>query len=87
MGRGGVGPRAPHAPRAPCAHARLPPPAPPPFSATSQVCYYRDKQSINKFQVAKVTAAGVVVGDPFALDTDWGYEGFVNPSSKAVGTW
>ena len=22
------------------------------------VCYYRDKQSINKFQVAKVTAAG-----------------------------
>lgn len=27
----------------------------------AQVCYYRDKNSINKFQLAKVTAAGVTI--------------------------
>jgi 20S proteasome subunit beta 7 len=52
-----------------------------------RVCYYRDKNSINKFQVSKVTAAGVEVGEPFALDTQWNYKAFVNPSAAAVGTW
>ena len=61
------------------------------------VCYYRDKQSINKFQIAVVstaTAAGgggggveVEVGEPFALPTEWGYGAFVHPSAHAVGTW
>jgi len=36
-----------------------------------QVCYYRDKNSINKFQIAKVTADGVDVCEPFALETNW----------------
>ena len=36
------------------AHPREPRPAP-------QVCYYRDKNSINKFQLAKVTTAGVSI--------------------------
>lgn len=27
----------------------------------AQVCYYRDKNSINKFQLAKVTAEGVTI--------------------------
>lgn len=39
-----------------------------------QVCYYRDKQSINKFQIAKVTSAGVTISDPFALDTKWDFK-------------
>ena len=63
------------------------------------VCYYRDKQSINKFQIAKVTAGAggggggagggvtVSVSEPFALETTWDYSAFVNPSAHATGTW
>jgi 20S proteasome subunit beta 7 len=52
------------------------------------VCYYRDKQSINKFQVAVVTKeGGVEIGEPFALATEWGYGAFEHPSAHAVGTW
>lgn len=40
----------------------------------AQVCYYRDKQTTNKFQIAKVTAEGVSVSEPFALETQWGYQ-------------
>ena len=36
-----------------------------------QVCYYRDKNSINKFQIAKVTADGIDICEPFALETNW----------------
>ena len=39
-----------------------------------QVCYYRDKQSINKFKLATVTAAGVKITEPFALETEWSYK-------------
>lgn len=39
-----------------------------------QVCYYRDKTSINKFQIAKVTKEGVNISDPFALETEWSYK-------------
>jgi len=59
------------------------------------VCFYRDKQSINKFQIAKVTAGGeggkgkavISVSDPFALETTWDYAAFINPSAHAKGTW
>jgi len=59
------------------------------------VCYYRDKQSINKFQIAKVKAGGgeggkkvdISVSEPFALETTWDYAAFVNPSAFATGTW
>lgn len=52
-----------------------------------RVCYYRDKQSINKFQIATVTATGTTVSEPYALDTAWHYEAFKNPAAQAVGTW
>lgn len=52
-----------------------------------KVCYYRDKQSINKFQLATVTDAGVEIGEPFSLQTDWEFKRFVNPAASAVGTW
>ena len=39
-----------------------------------QVCYYRDKSSINKFQKAKVTAEGVTISDTFALETKWSHK-------------
>ncbi|KAI7846152.1 hypothetical protein COHA_000322 [Chlorella ohadii] len=52
-----------------------------------KVCYYRDKNSINKFQLAKVTAEGVTVSEPFALETNWNYTLFANPAANAPGTW
>ncbi|KAK9905094.1 hypothetical protein WJX75_009547 [Coccomyxa subellipsoidea] len=52
-----------------------------------RVCYYRDKQTTNKFQIAKVTAEGTTISDPFALETKWDYKAFVNPGALAVGTW
>ena len=52
-----------------------------------RVCYYRDKNSINKFQLTKVTKEGVTISEPFALDTKWDYKLFANPSAAAVGTW
>ncbi|CAG9464917.1 unnamed protein product [Pedinophyceae sp. YPF-701] len=52
-----------------------------------RVCYYRDKQSINKFQVATATAAGVKISEPFALDVKWDYQAYHNPTAMAPGTW
>ena len=39
-----------------------------------QVCYYRDKNSINKFQTAIVTKSGVRISEPFTLETQWSYK-------------
>ena len=39
-----------------------------------RVCFYRDKQSINKFKLATVTAAGVKISEPFMLETNWNYK-------------
>lgn len=38
------------------------------------MCYYRDKNSINKFQVAKVTTEGIDICEPFALETNWDFK-------------
>eukprot|EP00898_Chlorokybus_atmophyticus_P005708 jgi/Chlat1/6138/Chrsp41S05692 len=52
-----------------------------------RVLYYRDKQTINKIQIAKVTAQGVKISEPFAIQTDWSFKAFENPSSGNPGTW
>lgn len=52
-----------------------------------RVCYYRDKNSINKFQVATVTATGTTLSEPFALPTEWSLQAYMNPSSTTPGTW
>ena len=52
-----------------------------------RVCYYRDKNSINKFQLATVTAAGTEVSQPFALATEWSLKAYQNPSATTPGTW
>lgn len=52
-----------------------------------RVCYYRDKQSINKFTIAKVTAEGVTISEPFALEMRWDYKLFAAPTKWAVGAW
>lgn len=51
------------------------------------VCYYRDKNSINKFQIARVNAEGTSICEPFALPTMWDYELFRDPSKHAEGVW
>eukprot|EP00798_Chlamydomonas_sp_ICE-L_P020095 gene20095-26813_t len=52
-----------------------------------KVCYYRDKQSINKFQVAKCTTTGVNISEPFSLDMKWDYKLFAAPTKWAIGSW
>ena len=39
-----------------------------------RVCFYRDKQSINKFKLATVTAGGIKISEPFMLETNWNYK-------------
>ena len=51
------------------------------------VCYYRDKNSINKFVMGTVTDAGVKISEPFAVGTKWDLKAYENPSQHAVGTW
>jgi len=46
-----------------------------------RVLYYRDARSINRIQVATVTAAGTSISEPYELQTDWSvgeivYKGF-----------
>ena len=50
-------------------------------------CYYRDKNSINKFILGKVTAEGTTVSEPFTLDTNWNYKHFVDPAQFSQGSW
>ncbi len=39
-----------------------------------KVCYYRDKQSINKFQMARITKQGIAICEPFSLETNWEFK-------------
>ena len=52
-----------------------------------RVCYYRDKNSINKFQIGKVTAEGVSISEPYSLSTDWNFQSFRNPTQFSLGSW
>ncbi|KAJ4772412.1 Proteasome subunit beta type [Rhynchospora pubera] len=51
------------------------------------VLLYRDRSSINKFQIAKITDEGTTIFPPYALKTFWGFSHFQNPSKGAAGTW
>ena len=53
-----------------------------------RVLFYRDKNSINKFQIATVTASrGYELSEPFALNTTWSFKRFHNPAEHLPGTW
>ena len=52
-----------------------------------RVLYYRDARTINKFQVATITAQGTHISEPFALATEWSLKAFDNPSATTPGTW
>ncbi|KAI8388204.1 nucleophile aminohydrolase [Radiomyces spectabilis] len=38
-----------------------------------RVLFYRDARSMNKFQRAKITEAGVEVTEPYSVDTNWSF--------------
>ncbi|KAJ1945919.1 Proteasome subunit beta type-7, partial [Kickxella alabastrina] len=42
-----------------------------------RVLYYRDARSFNKLRRAKVTAAGVEISEPYALETNWDFAEFI----------
>jgi 20S proteasome subunit beta 7 len=52
-----------------------------------QVCFYRDKNSINKFIVGKVAGEGVSFSEPFAVATEWNYSVMQNPTKFCIGAW
>lgn len=53
-----------------------------------KVLFYRDKNSINKFQIATVTSdRGYELSEPFALQTTWSFKRFHNPAEALPGTW
>lgn len=51
------------------------------------VLLYRDRSSINKFQIAKITTEGSTIYPPYSLKTYWGFTHFENPAQGAVGSW
>lgn len=51
------------------------------------VCFYRDKNSINKFTLKSVTKDGIKTKGPFSVDTSWKLKAFENPTKDSVGGW
>lgn len=49
-----------------------------------RVLFYRECRTINKYRIAKVTAGGVEVSEPYSLSTKWEYQRFKNPNFQEV---
>jgi 20S proteasome subunit beta 7 len=54
-----------------------------------RVLWYRDTKALNKIQVAKITAEGQAISEPYSLETKWDYKLFVKPKAEADtgGSW
>ena len=55
-----------------------------------RVLWYRDTRALNKVQIAKVTAGGVAVSEPFAIaGCKWEFAAFVTPKAgtDTGGSW
>ena len=54
-----------------------------------RVLWYRDTRALNKVQIAKITAAGVTISEPSALETQWSHAAFVKPKAgiETGGSW
>lgn len=51
-----------------------------------RILFYRDCRALNRVQIAKVTKeGGVLVSDPYELDTFWDYKGFMTNKGE-MGT-
>jgi len=44
-----------------------------------RVLFYRDCRTINKFQLATITAEKTTISGPYSLDTEWSFRRFVTP--------
>ena len=56
-------------------------------SARVQVCFYRDKDSINRFIMVTVTPQGVTFDEPIAVPTKWDFKVMQNPTRWTPGAW
>jgi len=52
-----------------------------------RVCFYRDCRSSRRIQIAKATADGSVISEPFELETMWTYNSFVEGNLRDDGSW
>ena len=55
-----------------------------------RVLFYRDCRALNRVQLAKATADGVLISPPYELETNWDSASFVLPkagSSNDDGGW
>ena len=54
-----------------------------------RVLWYRDTRALNKIQLAKITAEGTVISEPYAVDTKWNFRSFVQPKASidTGGSW
>lgn len=51
------------------------------------MCFYRDKDSINRFIMVTVTEQGVTFGEPMAVPTKWDFKIMQNPTKFSPGSW
>jgi 20S proteasome subunit beta 7 len=51
-----------------------------------RVLFYRDCRALNRIQIAKATKEGVLVSEPYTLETDWSLAVFKEPA-EADGSW
>ncbi|KAL2328648.1 hypothetical protein Fmac_022075 [Flemingia macrophylla] len=52
-----------------------------------RVLLYRDRSTVNKKQIAKMTEEGATLFPPFSLKTYWELSAFKNPTVDAEGSW
>lgn len=54
-----------------------------------RVLWYRDCRALNKLTLAKITAEGAVISEPYVLETKWDYRSFRVPKASADtgGSW
>lgn len=38
-------------------------------------------------QISTITAAGCDISEPYELETEWNYAGFVDPGGNSTGSW
>lgn len=51
-----------------------------------KVLFYRDCRALNRIQIAKVTKdEGVLISDPYELETDWSSAAFITPKATLDG--
>ena len=50
-----------------------------------RVLFYRDCRALNKVQVAKATAEGTVVSDPYTISTNWSSASFMENAGNLQG--